>query len=129
METFFPSGMFPEGHFPEGHFPGESDAVDDGRAHYSINVVRILLKDPDETLLLTFEWDDVLTDGVTLASATHTVASPLVGTNEATDTIAGESQVDISGGVHAALYVIRIVGTLSNGQTVARNIPLRAYNS
>lgn len=122
----------PEGWQPEGWQPPNWHLVDGDaapRITIGVNSGFIALKDPDEDLLLTFDWSDVLSDGVTLALAAHTVPLPLTGANDATSAVNGTSSVDISGGVHGGLYVLTIVATLSDASTVTRSWPIRVFNS
>lgn len=129
MESFLPEGFLPEGHLPEGHLPG-LDEADDERITIEVNSGYIPIKDPDDDLLLEFDWSDVLSATVTLVSVTHVVSLPLVASNQVTDTLEGTSQVDLSGAVvHGALYVMTVTATLSDGSTVVRSWPIRAFNS
>jgi hypothetical protein len=93
-----------------------------------VNGGEIPVKTSAEVLYLRFDWTGVLDDGVTLSSVAHTVPGGAVEEAEATNGD-GTSDLNISGGTHAALYQLTIVATLSNSQTVSRTWPLRIYNS
>lgn len=127
MAGFLPEGFLPDGHLPDGHLP-EVDGVAT-RTVIDVNSYYIPIKDPDADLLLTFDWSAVLSSGVTLASVVCTVAAPITKANEATDTLDATFDVDIGGGLHAGLYLVSMVATLSNGQTVSRDWPIRLFNS
>ena len=128
MPGFLPDGFMPDGHLPTGHIP-EADGEVAERVEIDVAGYLIPIKDPDSSLLLTFDWSRVLSAGVTLASVTCAVPAQLTKSNEATDTVDATFDVDIDGGAHAGLYVISLVATLSNGQTVSRDWPIRAFNS
>lgn len=90
----------------------------------------IVLLDPSDSALITVDWSDVLTGGLTLlGSVTHTVPSPLSKVSESTNAGAGLSQVKVSGAVHGALYMVEAQATLSNGETINRQFPVRGWNS
>lgn len=90
----------------------------------------VILFNPADNALVTFDWSDILPAGITLSSATpvvHTVPSPLGKTAEATNN--PKSQVKISGAIHGAIYQIKASATLSNGENINRVFPIRAINS
>lgn len=92
--------------------------------------MNIALLDPDDQALVTIDWSDVLTSGVTLSgSVLHIVPLPLTKTSESTDIGTNRSQVRIAGAVHGALYMVSAQATLSNGETINRQFPLRGWNS
>lgn len=107
--------------------PGITE-VSDGRIQVDVNAGIILCKDPDVALMVTFDWSSLLSDGLTLTSVTHNVPDPLTASNQDTDTDEGTSQVDISGGAHASMHTVEIRATLSSGQIVVRNWPIRVFN-
>lgn len=123
-----PEGWQPEGWQPPSWQPSSSGSGGE-RIVIGVNSGFIALKDPNEDLLITFDWSDVLSDGVTLALAAHTAPAPLTQANDATDTINGTSSVDISGGLHSGLYVLQVMATLSDATTVTRKWPIRVFNS
>ncbi len=91
-------------------------------------MTEIVVIDPGDQTLLSITWDD-LPAGVTLAgSVEHTVPSPLTRMAQATDTVAGTSQVKVSGAVHGGLYMIEGQATLSNGESINRQFPVRCFN-
>lgn len=89
----------------------------------------IVLLDPSDNALITIDWTDVLSGSVTLSSVTHTVPSPLSKGTESTNTGTGQSQVRVSGAVHGAMYMIEAQATLSNGDVINRQFPVRGWNS
>lgn len=86
----------------------------------------VLLGDPSDSALYTFNWADALPSAVTVTAVTHTVPSPLTKVSEAFTTTT--STVKISGGVHGAMYLIEAQATLSNGESLNRQFPLRVFN-
>lgn len=130
MPAFLPPGFLPDGHIPEGHLPDSDEAASTDRTIIDVEGYYIPIKDPDEDLLLTFDWSGVLDVGLTLGSVVCTVLAPITKANEATDTTDATFDVDIGGmAVHAGLHVISMVATLSNGQTVSKDWPIRVFNS
>lgn len=91
--------------------------------------VSVVLLDPSDSAFVTIDWSDVLSGGLTLGAVTHTVPSPLTKISESTDALLGLSQVKVSGAVHGGLYMIEAQSTLSNGETVNRQFPVRGWNS
>lgn len=104
------------------------DASEDGRISIGVNDVIIIVKTPDETVPLRFDFTDELEDDITLASVTATVPDGLTGSGEATDTDEGTFDIDIAAGTHAGMYVLTFTGTLNNALTVTRNWPIRVFN-
>lgn len=87
----------------------------------------VALHDPSDSALYTFQWDD-LPASVTLTAVTHSVPTGLTKVSESTNTVAGTSTVKISGGVHGVMYMIEAQATLSNGESLNRQFPLRVFN-
>ncbi len=91
--------------------------------------VSLALIDPDDVVSLTIgNWADVLPATVTLGTVTHTVPAPLTKVSESTDTGAATSTVRVSGALHGGLYLIEAQSTLSNGEVVNRQFPVRCFN-
>jgi hypothetical protein len=88
-----------------------------------------LLIDPGDNVIVTIDWSAELGTGVTLSSVTHTVPSPLSKNAESTDVANNRSSVKLSGVVHGGLYAMEGQATLSNGETVNRQVMLRGWNS
>lgn len=86
----------------------------------------IPLIDPGDNATFLMDWSDALAAGVTLESVTHQVPSPLTKVSESNTSIA--SLVRVSGAVHGGLYLIQGAATLSNGETLNRQLPLRCFN-
>lgn len=91
--------------------------------------MNIILFDPGDNDFITFDWNDVLPDSVTLSAVTHTVPSPLSKSNETTNTAEGLSQIKVTGAVHGALYMVEAAATLSNGAVLNKQWPIRGWNS
>ena len=89
--------------------------------------MNILLFDPSDDAIVTFNWADVLPSGVTVSSVTHTVDSPLVKGAESNTTTT--SSVKVSGALHGGLYMVTGSATLSNGEVINRQFPIRGWNS
>ena len=90
----------------------------------------VLLIDPSDNVLVTFEWAD-LPDGVTLSTVLHSVPSPLVKGTESTNAGAGTSTVKVGAGtaVHGQRYMVEAQATLSNGETLNRQVPVLVWNA
>ncbi len=92
-------------------------------------MVDILLIDPSDQAIATIDWTDVLASGITLSgNVSHTLPSPLVKLSENTDTVSGLSQVRISGAVHGRVYMVEGQASLSNGEVINRQFPVRCFN-
>jgi hypothetical protein len=89
----------------------------------------VLLFDPSDNATVEISWADVLPAGITLSSVTHAVPSPLVKGAESTDAPNSRSFVKVSGAVHGAVYMIEGQATLSNGDVINRQWPVRGFNS
>lgn len=86
----------------------------------------IQLIDPEDSDTFDLDWSESLADGITLASVTHTLPSPLTKVSESNNDT--HSFVRISGAKHSELYQIEATATLSDGRTVNRNFTLRCFN-
>jgi hypothetical protein len=87
----------------------------------------MILFDPGDDAVVTFDWSDVLPAGVTVASVVHAVDSPLVKGAESNTTTT--SSVKLSGAAHCGLYMVTGAATLSNGEVLNRQFPIRGWNS
>lgn len=85
----------------------------------------IELKTPDADLIYEFDWTEQLASGVTVVSVAHSVPDPLILIKELTDTEAGQSLVEIAGGLHGGIYVITALATLSTQEKVPAQFTLR----
>jgi hypothetical protein len=90
----------------------------------------VVLFDPSDNVLVTFEWTD-LPVGATLGTVVHTVPAPLVKGTEATNAGQGTSTVKVGGGTaaHGQRFMIEATATLSNGETLNRQVPLLVWNA
>jgi hypothetical protein len=86
----------------------------------------VLLIDPGDNASFAINWSDVLDAGVTVSSVVHTLPSPLV--KGAESTVSPNSYVSISGAVHGKIYMIEGAATLSTGEVLNRQFPLRCFN-
>lgn len=89
--------------------------------------VDIALCDPSDSAIFTIDWSDVV-GSVSLGTVNHSVPAPLTKISESTDIPGKSSQVKVSGAVHGGLYMIEGESTLSNGETINRQFPLRCFN-
>lgn len=92
-------------------------------------MTNVVLINPSDQLLITFDYSNELATGITLVSATHTVPSPMTKISESTDTANALSQVKVSGAVHGQTQMIGGQATLSNGEIINRQFPVRGWNS
>lgn len=85
----------------------------------------VAIADPADDATFVLTWND-LPAGLSLSTVVHTVPTPLSkGTESNTATT---SSVEISGGVHGAMYLIQAQAVLSNGDTINRQFPVRIFN-
>jgi hypothetical protein len=92
-------------------------------------MTNIVLFDPSDSAVITFNWTDVVVSPITLVSAVHTVPAPMVKVSESTDVPNSLSQVKVSGAVHGGVCLIEGQATLSNGDVVNRQFPVRGFNA
>jgi hypothetical protein len=88
----------------------------------------IPLIDPDDAAVFQVDWSDALAPDVTLGSVNHMVQPPLIKISESTDMLNGKSTVKVAGAVHGGTYLVEAQTTLSNGETLNRQFPLRCFN-
>lgn len=89
----------------------------------------IVLFNPGDTLIVTFDWNADLVTGITVTSVVHTVPAPLSKLSETTNSGTGQSQVKFSGGAHGEIYQILGAATLSDGEVLNRAVPVRCWQS
>lgn len=87
----------------------------------------MILFDPGDNAVVTFDWSDVLPATVTIASVTHSVDLPMSKVSESNTTTT--SSVKLSGAEHAGLYMVSGAATLSNGEVLNRQFPIRGWDS
>jgi len=92
-------------------------------------LTNIVLANSTDQIVITFDYSNELTTGITLVSATHTVPSPMTKISESTDAPNALSQVKVSGAVHGLTVPIGGQATLSNGELINRVFPVRGWNS
>lgn len=88
-----------------------------------------LLFKPADVGLVTFDWTDVLVDGVTLSAVTHYVPSPCTKGTEDTFAGQGKSQVQVSTVPHGFVGSVSARASLSNGETAEKDYPIRGFSS
>lgn len=89
----------------------------------------IALIDPGDSVIFEIDWSDVLPDGDSLDTVTHTLPAGLTKVSESTDALNQRSLVRISGALHGQLYQIEGAAVLaSSGETINRQFPLRCFN-
>lgn len=91
-------------------------------------IAEILLADPGDEATYSIDWSDALGEGVTLSSVAHSVPSPLTLVQESTDAQNNLSLLRIAGARHGDLYMIEAEATLSTGEKLNRQFPLRGFN-
>lgn len=129
-----PEGYQPEGWQPEGWQPGEVayPTVDSIRS-VRLPGSRIFIIDPGEQEYYEVIWEDILPNGVTLASVVWTIPPPFTNGGAAIDLINGKSAVLISDASvlarHGQLYLVEVEATLSNASVIEKAIPLRCFNT
>jgi hypothetical protein len=96
----------------------------------------VILIDPNDTVVITFDWADAIPSTsplTTLSSVAHTApsASPttLILQAQSTNTVAKTSAAKVSGGVHGETYQLQAQATLSNGEVVNRAATLRCIEA
>jgi hypothetical protein len=90
--------------------------------------VTIALIDPGDNAFFKLDWSDCLIEGATLVAVVHTVPSPLTKVQEATNGAEGSSTVRVTGAAHGVTYLVEAAATLSTGETLNRQFPLRCFN-
>jgi hypothetical protein len=89
----------------------------------------IELKTPAASLIYTFEWQDAIPEGVDLVSVEHTVPEGLTLVAQQTDQLAQLSTVEVGGGVHGGIYLVKALALLSSSEEVPADFTLRVSAS
>jgi hypothetical protein len=89
----------------------------------------MLLIDPSDQALYVIDWTDALGAAITIAAVTHIAPSPLIVMSEGISVGNLTTFVKLRGGVHGNLYMIECQVTLSNGEILNRQVPVRVFNS
>jgi hypothetical protein len=80
--------------------------------------------DPNDSANVSITWTDL--GNATLASVAYTAISGVTLTPQG---VSGSvSTVRVSGLVHGRTYQLEATATLSTGETLNRNVPIRAFN-
>lgn len=84
----------------------------------------MIVLDPSDTVNVTVTWDNLGT--ATILSVTYSAPVGLAVTNMGNTTTT--STFRVSGLVHGLTYQIEAQASLSSGETLNRNIPVRGFN-
>lgn len=82
----------------------------------------------ESALLYTADFTDSLSSGVALTACVWTITPSLTLSNQADDLINALSSIRVSGASHGVTYNLQAKGTLSNGETVTKDIALMGFN-
>jgi hypothetical protein len=80
--------------------------------------------DPSDSANVSIEWTDL--GNATLASVAYTAIPGVTLTPQGVN--GAVSTVRVSGLVHGRTYQLEATATLSTGETLNRNVPIRAFN-
>jgi hypothetical protein len=89
----------------------------------------VILVDPSDIVVISFDWTDALPTGVLVASVAHSVPSPLTLVFEATVPEDSLSTAKISGMLHGGTYQVQATATLDNGETINRAATIRCVDA
>ena len=89
----------------------------------------VILVDPSDVPLLSFDWTDALPSGVLVYAVTHSVSSPLSIVSQSTTPNQNLSTVKVSGFQHGATYLIQATASLDNGETINRAMTVRCVDA
>lgn len=89
----------------------------------------VILVDPSDQIIVSFDWTDALPSGVLVYSVTHTVSSPLSKSTETTTPAQNLSTVKISGAAHGGTYLVQATALLDNGETINRAATVRCVDA
>lgn len=90
-------------------------------------MTEIVLTDPGDNVVIVLDWSDAVLPG-TLNTVVHSVPAPLVKTGESVDVQGPSSSVRVRGMQHGGLYMIEGEATLSTGEILNRQFPVRCFN-
>ena len=89
----------------------------------------VILIDPLDEVIISFDWTDALPAGVLVYSVTHTVSSPLTKVSESTTPAQNLSTCKISGALHGGTYLVQATASLDNGETINRAATVRCVDA
>jgi hypothetical protein len=89
----------------------------------------VLLIDPLDEVLISFDWTDALPAGVLIYSVDHVVTLPLVKLFEDTTPNENLSTCKIKGAVHGGTYLLQATAQLDNGEVINRAATLRCVDA
>lgn len=84
--------------------------------------------DPGDQVIFKIDWSGSLVAGVTLATVAHTLPAPLTLMSEGITDASLSTFVKIKDAVHGMLYQVEAQVTLSTGEIMNRQFPLRCFN-
>lgn len=76
----------------------------------------------------TADFSDVLPSAVTLTACVWTCSPSLTLGSQTDNLLSAQSSIKASGSAHDVVYVLQAKGTLSNGETITKDIALRGFN-
>jgi hypothetical protein len=79
-------------------------------------------------LFYTFIFTDDLPDGVTVTNCTFTITPSITLSNQSDNFGSDASTIKVSGAEHGVNYNLQAKATLSNGETVPKDIVLVGFN-
>jgi hypothetical protein len=86
------------------------------------------LIDPGDQVIFKMDWSGSLAVGVTLSNVVHTLPAPLTVMSEGLTDANKSTFVKIRDAVHGMLYQVEAQVTLSTGEIMNRQFPLRCLN-
>lgn len=89
----------------------------------------VILVDPGDTTVITFDWTDALPTGVLVYAVAHSVSSPLSLVFEATTPAQNLSTAKITGMAHGGTYLVQATASLDNGETINRAATVRCVDA
>jgi len=89
----------------------------------------VILVDPSDIPVISFDWTDALPSGVLVASVVHSVSSPLTLVFESTVPASNLSTAKVSGWQHGKTYLVQATATLDNGETINRAATVRCVDA
>lgn len=89
----------------------------------------VILVDPSDVVVISFDWSGALPTGVLVASVSHSVPSPLTLVFQSTVPVDALSTAKISGMLHGGTYQVQATATLDNGETINRAATVRCVDA
>src|SRR5690349_14226129 len=131
----FGHAYFGERFFPKTYFGPAGDVVlypdvPASRLYTLPSQPKVLLWDPDDSVYFELDWNNYLSEGVTLSTVSHSLPDDLDLVSEATSSVEGRSAFMPSGGIAGHSYFIEASAVLSDASTVnlTYKVPLRCLD-